>query len=94
MPITALLTILEPQIIKNNSRTIIILEGDLDVSTGPFLWTDLKKMIDKGEVNILLDFKNIAYIKQSCLSVFIVADRLARSKGGKIEFKNTKIKMN
>jgi anti-anti-sigma factor len=62
------------------------LSGRLDTITSADLETVINGILDKGTVDIIIDFTNLTYICSSGLRVFLVAAKKLDLKGKKINF--------
>jgi anti-sigma B factor antagonist len=59
--------------IKNDGVSIIEIEGRLDTTNYAVLESKLMTMLDRGDVKIIVDCKNMEYISSSGLRVFLMA---------------------
>lgn len=66
----------------------IKLNGRLDSNTSLRLEKDIVSIIENGEENILVNFKDLQYISSSGLRVFLVAAKMLEEKGKKINLCN------
>ena len=64
--------------------SIINLKGYLDAHTAPILENNFVDLIDKNRFNIVVDFKELAYISSAGLGVFMAyIEKIRESKGDK-----------
>jgi anti-sigma B factor antagonist len=62
--------------------SIINLKGYLDAHTAPILENNFVDLIDKNRFNIVVDFKDLAYISSAGLGVFMAyIEKIRESKG-------------
>lgn len=62
--------------------SIINLKGYLDAHTAPILENNFVDLIDKNRFNIVVDFKELAYISSAGLGVFMAyIEKIRESKG-------------
>lgn len=73
---------------KVNNYFEIKLNGRLDSNTSLRLEKDIVSIIENGEENILVNFKDLQYISSSGLRVFLVAAKMLEEKGKKINLCN------
>ena len=63
-------------------KTVVHLNGNLDISASEVLEKSLGSLIDSGEKNLVVDFAKLIYISSSGLRVFMTAaNRLVAEKG-------------
>lgn len=66
--------------------TVIVLEGELDVSSAPTLKELMQKLIDEGKRQFLMDLGKVDFIDSSGLGIFVNAYKRIRSAGGEMKF--------
>jgi anti-anti-sigma factor len=60
-------------------------QGRLDALTVPQFEEGLRKHLDQGGTNLVVDFGDVTYISSSGLRALLTARRLAKSKGGDVK---------
>ena len=67
---------------KFAGKTVIHLNGSLDIGASEDLEKNLLSLVDSGEKNFIVDFAGLSYISSSGLRVFMsTANRLVAEKG-------------
>lgn len=79
---------MEYSVVEKNNYAIVKFKGEIDVATSIQARDVLKSLIDKGKVNIIIDFSDVTFIDSSGLGVIVVAYRSVKEKGGSIKFAN------
>ncbi len=79
---------MEYGVVEKNNYAIVKFKGEIDVATSIQVRDVLKGLIDKGKVNIIIDFSDVTFIDSSGLGVIVVAYRSVKEKGGSIKFAN------
>ncbi|CUT02550.1 anti-sigma factor antagonist [Candidatus Chrysopegis kryptomonas] len=79
---------MEYSVVEKNNYAIVKLKGELDVASSIQARDVFKNLIDKGKVNIIIDFSELTFIDSSGLGIIVVAYRSAKEKGGTIKFAN------
>lgn len=79
---------MEYKVVEKNNYAIVSFKGEIDVAASIQVRDVLKNLIDKGKVNIIIDFSDVTFIDSSGLGVIVVAYRNAKEKGGSIKFAN------
>ncbi len=77
---------MEYSITEKNNYAIVKFKGELDVASSIQARDVFKNLIDKGKVNIIIDFSDVTFIDSSGLGIIVVAYRSAKEKGGTIKF--------
>ncbi len=78
--------IMDYKVQQNGDVSILSLTGEIDVSVAPQLRSVLQKLIDAGQVKIVIDLGNVAFIDSSGLGIFVVAYKSAKANNGDIKF--------
>jgi anti-anti-sigma factor len=71
----------------SGEKLILSLEGRLDTTTAPELQTELIPELDKAAY-VQLDFEKLAYVSSAGLRVLLMAEKTAKSRGGKMTLVN------
>lgn len=79
---------MEYTVSEKNNYVIVKLKGELDVASSIQARDIFKGLIDKGKVNIIIDFSDVTFIDSSGLGIIVVAYRNVKEKGGAIKFAN------
>ena len=70
---------------EQGAVSIINLKGYLDAHTAPILENNFVDLIDKNRFNIVVDFKDLAYISSAGLGVFMAYIEKIRESSGDIK---------
>lgn len=71
------------------SRVVVMLHGELDLATAPHLRETLADLIDgQGNLSMIIDLANLAFIDCSGLAVLVGALRRMRDRGGEIALRD------
>jgi anti-anti-sigma factor len=79
---------MEYNVTEKNNYAIVKIKGELDVGSSIQARELFKGLIEKGKVNIIIDFSEVTFIDSSGLGIIVVAYRNAKEKGGTIKFAN------
>lgn len=63
---------------------LVVLEGELDISTAPRFKADLYALVDEGARDIVVDLTAVTFIDSTALGVLIGGVRRVRPAGGSI----------
>jgi anti-sigma B factor antagonist len=63
---------------------LVRLKGRLDAASSPKVRAILKKLVDQGQSNIIVDLESVPFIDSSGLASLVSGLRLARERGGNI----------
>ena len=77
---------MEIELFAFKDYTGIRLSGRLDTITSSELETAINEILDKGTLNLIIDFAELTYLCSSGLRVFLVAAKKLDLKGKKIIF--------
>jgi anti-sigma B factor antagonist len=69
-------------------RTIVSLEGELDLATAPQLREQLVTLAEREDSDIVVDLTRLAFIDSTGLSVLVMALNRSRATGGSIVLRN------
>ncbi|OQX95394.1 anti-anti-sigma factor [candidate division KSB1 bacterium 4572_119] len=72
---------------------ILYIKGYLDAHTAPMLEDEIQGLVDNGEFQILVNFKDLLYISSAGLGVFMGFIENIRSNGGDIKLSNMNSKI-
>lgn len=64
--------------------TIVRLKGRLDAYTCPAVKTDLNRLVEEGQLKIVVDLQEVPFMDSSGLSSLVSGLRLVREKGGNL----------
>ena len=64
---------------------IVEIEGRIDAHTAPDVEKELKALLDKGFVKIVVDFSGVNYISSGGLRVFLTALKQTRANNGDLK---------
>jgi anti-sigma B factor antagonist len=79
---------MEYELRQEGQVTVVVLTGDLDVSSAPLLRDLLQQLIDEGQNQFLLDLSGVGFIDSSGLGIFVNAYKKTRSAGGAVRLFN------
>ncbi|MCP3941991.1 MAG: STAS domain-containing protein [Desulfobacteraceae bacterium] len=65
-------------------RCVVGLKGRLDAVTAPELELSLGKIIEEGNLNIVLDLTNLEYVSSAGLRIFLVATKKVKALKGEL----------
>lgn len=74
------------EVSKTGNYTEIKLTGRLDSNSSSMLEKVITDTINEGNDNILINFNDLIYINSSGLRVFLVAAKMLKTKGKKLNF--------
>ena len=74
------------EVTKNDNYTEIQLTGRLDSNSSTMLEKVIIDTINSGSENLLINFNDLVYINSSGLRVFLVAAKMLKTKGKKLNF--------
>ena len=63
---------------------LVRLNGRLDARTSPHVRETLQKLLDQGQLKIIVDLKDVPFIDSSGLAALVSGLRVAREKGGSV----------
>jgi len=66
--------------------SVIKVAGELDLSSVPQLRSCLSDLVNRGEVDLVLDLSGVTFCDSTALGVFVGAHRRVTASGGHIEF--------
>jgi anti-sigma B factor antagonist len=69
---------------REDGATVIVLRGDLDLSTAPDLREALVEVIDEG-ARIVIDMEAIDFLDSAGLGILVGGLKRARTNGGELE---------
>jgi anti-sigma B factor antagonist len=69
---------------REQAATLVVLRGDLDLSTAPELRECLVKLIDDG-ARIVIDLEAVDFLDSAGLGILVGGLKRARSHGGELE---------
>jgi anti-anti-sigma factor len=72
---------------QSEEKLVLSLEGRLDTITAPDLHEQLIPEFDKMK-HIQLDCKRLAYVSSAGLRVFLIGEKTAKARGGKMSLVN------
>jgi anti-sigma B factor antagonist len=67
---------------RDEDISIIEIDGFLDAHTAPQLEEELQRLIDQGQLSLVIDFTRLQYISSAGLGVFMAYIEEIREKGG------------
>ena len=68
----------------------VVVEGEVDVATAPFLRDELYRLIENGANWVVVDLSGMDFIDSTGLGVFVGALKRAREGGGGVELRGLK----
>lgn len=71
---------------KEKNVVVVSVKGRADAVTAPELEKKLTKLIDSGDCQILLNFRDLEYISSAGLRTILAAAKQLKSKDGQIIF--------
>ena len=69
---------------KADSVAIIIIDGRVDGTTAPELENRISQIVDRGDVQILLDCAGMTYVSSAGLRIFLTGARRCQQNEGKL----------
>ena len=72
--------------LRDDGNTVIRVGGELDLSSVPQLRSCLSDLVNRGELNLVLDLSDVTFCDSTALGVFVGAHRRVVASGGHIEF--------
>jgi anti-sigma B factor antagonist len=66
-------------------RALLYIQGRLDAVTAPALKAHLKRLIQEGYTQLILDFRTVPFIDSSGLAALVSALKLIRESGGALK---------
>ena len=67
----------------------IVLVGDLDDAGGKDARKQLKRVVESGKINLMIDLDSVGTLESSGLAALIATLRLARNRGGNVRVQAT-----
>lgn len=71
---------------KNGDVTTLALTGRLDAATSATAQEQILRIIDEGNLKLIIDLSRLDYVSSAGLRIFITAGKRVKSKGGKMVF--------
>lgn len=72
---------------RSGGGTLIEVGGELDLSSVPQLRSCLSDLVNRGELDLVLDLADVTFCDSTALGVFVGAHRRVAASGGHIEFR-------
>jgi anti-anti-sigma factor len=69
------------------SGALLRIVGELDVASSPRLETELRQLLDAGNVRVVIDMAEVEFIDASGIGTLVTAADRARSEGGYLELR-------
>ena len=69
---------------KADSVVIVAIEGRVDGTTAPELENRILEVVDRGDVNVLLDCASMTYVSSAGLRIFLTSARKCQQSGGRL----------
>lgn len=79
---------MEIKVKKEANATVITITGRLDAVTAPEYETEVRGLIDGGDIRFVVDFEALDYISSAGLRGLLVTAKLLKAKGGQVRFAN------
>jgi anti-sigma B factor antagonist len=70
---------------RDEGTTLLVLRGDLDLSTAPQLRESLVEVIDGGSRRIVIDMEALDFLDSAGLGILVGGLKRARTHGGELE---------
>ena len=72
--------------LRPDGQSVIKVAGELDLSSVPQLRSCLSDLVNRGDINLVLDLSGVTFCDSTALGVFVGAHRRVQASGGHIEF--------
>ena len=72
------------EVIQANQVTVVVPNGDLNAASGPELKRTVEDLLAKGNTQLVLDMKRVAYVDSSVWGELAVAAARVRAVGGQL----------
>ena len=69
---------------ERHRGVVVFAEGDLDIDTAPTLRELLSELIGRGDVELVVDVRDVAFMDSTGLGVLVGAVKRARAAGGNL----------
>lgn len=69
---------------RRDSKLIISPSGRIDTTSSPMFDRHLSAVIDRGDIDLIIDLANLEYISSTGLSAFISAAKKVKQMGGRM----------
>lgn len=79
---------LEVWVEQAGDHSVVRVEGELDVATGPALAHALDEVLGRRNPDVILDVAGLRFADASALALFVSATRRARTAGGRLRLRN------
>ena len=70
--------------------TVLALDGDLDLDTGPGVYLQFQRELLQGRTQFIIDMDGVDVVDSSGLGVLVRCYRDARSRGGEVALQNVR----
>lgn len=70
--------------------TVLALDGDLDLDTGPGVYLQFQRELLQGRTQFIIDMEGVGLVDSSGLGVLVRCYRDARSRGGEVALQNVR----
>src|SRR5437588_6918407 len=77
-------TMLELEVAEQAGRQVLIVRGEVDVTTTPRVRARLVAMLSDGDPQLVVDLEGVRFLDSSGLGAIVAALKLARSRGGEL----------
>lgn len=70
------------QVVERSGRTVLLLAGELDVSSAPAMRRRLVEVLADGHVDLVADLSGVSFVDSSGLGILVGGVRRTRTRGG------------
>lgn len=70
------------EVTQSDHVTVVVVDGDLDMTSAPHMVRTLTELLDQGKVRLVVDLAGVPYIDSTGLAELIGAMKRARQAGG------------
>jgi anti-anti-sigma factor len=77
---------MELELSKNGEVTTLSLRGRLDAATSAAAQEQVLRIIDEGNLKLIMDLAQVSYVSSAGLRVFMTAGKRVKGKNGKMIF--------
>lgn len=80
-------------VVEDEDKTIVLLDGELDILTAPELKNKLLKIVSQDNHKLEVDLENVSYMDSTGIGVFINAYKNAQKTNSSLELTNLQDKV-
>ncbi len=72
----------EQAVIDRDAAPVLVVHGEIDVSTAPELHARLRDLVEQGHAVVIVDLSDVLFVDSTALSVLVSARAQQRERGG------------